>query len=113
MMHTRQDSRNADNQSACPQSDDIEVKNALYHAYGLKVKELLSQSDAEDWIEDLWDMYTGFTLFSQEAGYDPRGHNRFVSFKELVFFFRDVGKCLSDQPWLYCNNRLVHQAINP
>jgi hypothetical protein len=41
-------------------------------------------------------MYTGFTgpqrLLSQEAGYDPRGHDRFVSFKELVFFFRDVGK---------------------
>ncbi|MCF0072723.1 hypothetical protein LZD49_19740 [Dyadobacter sp. CY261] len=63
----------------------------LYRAYGRKVRDLLSQSDAETWIEDLWDMYTGFTLFSQEAGYDPRGHNRFVSFKELVFFFRDIG----------------------
>jgi hypothetical protein len=63
-----------------------------YIAYGQKVKELLSRSDAEAWIEDLWDMYTGFMLFSQEAGYDPRGHDRFVSFKELVFFFQDVGK---------------------
>ena len=69
-----------------------ESEDALNRAYGLRVKELLSQSNAETWIEDLWDMYTGFTLFSQEAGYDPKGHDRFVSFKELVFFFQDVGK---------------------
>ena len=64
----------------------------LRRAYDQMVKELLSQSDAETWIEDLWGMYTGFTLFSQEAGYDPRGHDQFVSFKELGFFFKDVGK---------------------
>ena len=73
-------------------SEDSESAARLYCAYGRKVKDLLSQSDAETWIEDLWDMYTGFTFFSQEAGYDPRGHNRFVSFKELVYFFQDVGK---------------------
>jgi hypothetical protein len=77
-----------------PHSDESEesASDRLYRAYDQKVKELLSQSDAETWIEDLWDMYTGFTLFSQEAGYDPRGHDRFVSFKELVFFFRDIGQ---------------------
>lgn len=76
-----------------PHSDEPEdALNQIHIAYGRKVKELLSQSDAETWIEDLWDMYTGFTLFSQEAGYDPRGHDRLVSFKELVFLFRDVGK---------------------
>ncbi|MEO6286666.1 MAG: hypothetical protein ABIN80_24970 [Dyadobacter sp.] len=69
-----------------------ESEDSLHRAYGRKVQELLSQSDANIWIEDLWDMYTGFTLFSQEAGYDPRGHDRFVSFKELVFFFQEVGK---------------------
>lgn len=77
-----------------PHSNESEdsASDRLHRAYGMKVKELLSQSDAESWIEDLWDMDTGFTLFSQEAGYDPRGHNQFVSFKELVFFFQDVGK---------------------
>ncbi|MCE7070914.1 hypothetical protein LZG74_11405 [Dyadobacter sp. CY327] len=76
-------------------SEDSESVDRLHRAYGRKVKDLLSQSDAETWIEDLWDMYTGFTHFSQEAGYDPRGHNRFVSFKQLVFFFQDVGKMKS------------------
>jgi hypothetical protein len=69
-----------------------ESEKLLLRAYGKKVQELLSQSDAATWIEDLWEMYTGFTLFAQECGTDPRGHNRFVSFKELVFFFQDVGK---------------------
>jgi len=75
-------------------SDESEDSSSdrLHRAYGQKVKELLSQSDAETWIEDFWDMYTGFTLFSQEAGYHPRGHDRFVSFRELVFFFWDVGR---------------------
>ncbi|WP_439558369.1 hypothetical protein, partial [Dyadobacter sp.] len=27
-----------------------------------------------------------------DVGYDPESHNKFVSFKELVFFFQDVGK---------------------
>ncbi|QRR00859.1 hypothetical protein [Dyadobacter sandarakinus] len=72
--------------------EDSAAADNLLRAYGLKVKELLSQSDAATWVDELWDMYTGFTLFSQEAGYDPKGHDRFVSFKELVFFFQDVGK---------------------
>jgi hypothetical protein len=49
-------------------SEDSESADRLYRAYGREVKDLLSQSDAETWIEDLWDMYTGFTFFSQEAG---------------------------------------------
>ena len=39
-------------------SQNEESEDALNRAYGLKVKELLSQSNAETWIEDLWDMYT-------------------------------------------------------
>jgi hypothetical protein len=64
----------------------------LLCAYGRKVQDLLSQSDAATWVEDLWDMYTGYTAFSQDSGYDRRGHDRFVAFKELVFFFQDIGK---------------------
>lgn len=75
-----------------PDESEDSTPNELLLAYGRKVKELLAQSHAAIWVDELWDMYTGFTLFSQEAGYDPKGHDRFVSFKELVFFFQDVGK---------------------
>ena len=80
----------ADAQAADAQSAD--ALNNLHLAYGRKVQELLSSSDAASWVENLWDMYTGFTLFAQECGADPKGHNRFLSFKELVFFFQDLGK---------------------
>ena len=86
-MHTFQE-----NESSDEQSEDYASADSLQRAYGRKVQELLSQSTAASWVNDLWDMYTGYTLFAQQAGYDPEGHNKFVSFKELVFFFQDVGK---------------------
>ena len=85
------DAKSADAKSADAKSADAQSLDSLHRAYGRKVHELLSQSDAATRVEDLWDMYTGFTHFSQHAGYDPNGHNKFVSFKELVFFFQEVG----------------------
>ncbi|MCF2490795.1 hypothetical protein [Dyadobacter sp. CY347] len=81
-MHTFKDAESGEFTSA----------DMLHRAYGRKVQELLSQSDADQWVDDLWEMYTGFTLFAQECGTDPRGHNRFISFKALVFFFQDLEK---------------------
>ncbi|MCF2501670.1 hypothetical protein [Dyadobacter chenhuakuii] len=69
-----------------------ESEDTLRLAYGRQVQELLSQSDAATWIEDLWQMYTGYTMFMQEAGHNPRGSNTFISFRELVFFFQDIEK---------------------
>jgi hypothetical protein len=73
-------------------NQENESEDSLRLAYGRKVQELLSQSDAATRIEDLWQMYTGYTVLTQEAGYDPRGSNMFMSFRDLVFFFQDVGK---------------------
>ena len=90
-MHTFENVETADADPADAQFAESEATNRLHLAYGRKVQELLSSSDAASWVENLWDMYTGFTLFAQECGADPKGHNRFVSFKELVFFFQDLG----------------------
>jgi len=73
-------------------NNENKSENSLYYTYRCKVHELLSWNDANPWVNDLWEMYTGFTLFSQEYGYDPRSHNRFVSFKDLVFYFQNIGK---------------------
>ena len=81
-MHTNQENESEDDASA----------DRLQRAYGRKVQELLSQSDANTWVDNLWDMYTGLTLFAQQAGHDPKGHDKFVSFKELVFFFQEIGE---------------------
>jgi hypothetical protein len=91
-MHTNQNEESEDYASADYASADCASADSLHRAYGRKVQELLSQSDAATWIEHLWQMYTGYTVLAQESGYDPRGSDRFVSFRELVFFFQDVGK---------------------
>jgi len=86
-MHTNKQIESEDYASA-----DYASADSLHRAYGRKVQELLSNSDAATWIEDLWELYTGYTLFAQESGHDPKGHNRFMSFRDLVFFFQDVGR---------------------
>ncbi|WP_138482028.1 hypothetical protein [Dyadobacter bucti] len=74
-----------------------ESEDSLRLAYGHKVQELLSQSDAATLIDDLWHMYTGYTVLVQDAGHDPRGSNMFVSFRDLVFFFQEIGKMAKGQ----------------
>jgi hypothetical protein len=61
-------------------------------AYGHQVKELLSMSSAETWIEDLWDIFSGYMLAQRDLGYNPRLADIFTSFKELVMFFEMVKK---------------------
>lgn len=86
-MHT-----NTENESEDYVSADYASADSLHRAYGRKVQELLSQSDAATLINDLWQMYTGYTVLVQDSGHDPRGSDIFVSFRDLVFFFQDLGK---------------------
>lgn len=60
--------------------------------YGQLVHDLLSQTDPKNWIDDLWSIYTGYTVFEKGAGYNPRGSEIFMTFRELVFFFQKVEK---------------------
>jgi hypothetical protein len=55
-MHTNQNDELEDSASA-----DYASTDSLRQAYGRKVQDLLSQCDAATWIEDLWQMYTGYT----------------------------------------------------
>ncbi len=68
--------------------------DALCLAYGRGVKDLLSQSSASEWIEDLWVIYSDHMAFQKEAGHNPRITEIFLSFRELVFFFQklEVGR---------------------
>lgn len=71
-----------------PNSDESEDSKLL--AYGREVAELLSQSHAASWVNDLWDIYTGYMVAQRELGHDLRAANIFTSFKELVFFFQRI-----------------------
>lgn len=71
-------------------SISAESPDSRYLAFGREVAELLSQSSPSNWIDDLWDIYTGYMLAQREMGYNPRAADIFTSFKELVFFFQRV-----------------------
>ncbi len=68
--------------------------DALCLAYGRGVKDLLSQSSASEWVDDLWAIYSDHMAFQKEAGHNPRITEIFLSFRELVFFFQklEVGR---------------------
>jgi hypothetical protein len=69
-----------------------EAEDAICLNYGRGVKELLSQSTASEWIEDLWIIYSDHMAFQKEAGCNPRIGEIFLSFRELVFFFQRLQK---------------------
>jgi hypothetical protein len=60
--------------------------------YGQLVQDLLSQTGAENWIDDLWSIYSGYMVFEKGAGYNPRCAETFETFKGLVFFFQEIAK---------------------
>jgi hypothetical protein len=72
------------------QLNSDEFPDSRHLAYGREVAELLSQSNATTWINDLWDIYSGYMVAQRELGYNPRASDIFTSFKELVFFFQRV-----------------------
>ncbi|NIJ52828.1 hypothetical protein [Dyadobacter arcticus] len=72
------------------QSNSNEFPDARHLAYGREVSELLSQSNAASWVNDLWDIYTGYMVAQRELGHNLRAADIFTSFKELVFFFQRV-----------------------
>ena len=60
--------------------------------YGQLVQDLLSQCGTENWIDDIWSIYSGYMVFEKEAGYNPRNTEIFETFKGLVFFFQEIEK---------------------
>jgi len=73
-----------------PSTTTSASEDSICLAYGRGVKELLSQSTASEWIEDLWIIYSDHMAFQKEAGCNPRIGEIFLSFRELVFFFQKL-----------------------
>lgn len=69
-----------------PITDESPDSSRLAH-YGQLVQDLLSQTSPEEWIGDLWSIYSGYMVSEREAGYNPRCTEIFETFRELVFFF--------------------------
>jgi len=74
------------------QQNTNESLDSMHLAYGREVAELLSQSHATTWANDLWDIYSGYMMAQPDLGYNPRASHIFTSFKELLFFFQRIGE---------------------
>ena len=67
-----------------------ESLDSTHLAYGREVAELLSQSHASSWVNDLWEIYSGYMAAQTELGFNSRANDIFTSFKELLFFFQRI-----------------------
>ena len=74
------------------QQNTNESLDSMHLAYGREVAELLSQSSAASWMNDLWDIYSGYMHAQPELGHNLRATDIFTSFKELLFFFQRIGE---------------------
>ena len=74
------------------QQNSDESPDSRHLAYGREVAVLLSQSSAATWVNDLWDIYSGYMHAQPELGHNLRATDVFTSFKELMFFFQRIGE---------------------
>lgn len=70
----------------------FESNDSMCLAYGREVKELLASSAPADMADHLWEVYTGFVHFENEAGYNPRQVDIFLTFRELVHFCQRIDR---------------------
>ncbi|TLU98884.1 hypothetical protein [Dyadobacter luticola] len=73
------------NQPQNPESDD-----AICLALGRVVKEMLKEGNPTEMKEHLWEIYSGFTYFDHDCGYNARRADIFLTFRELMFFVQRV-----------------------
>ncbi|MCF0072314.1 hypothetical protein LZD49_17670 [Dyadobacter sp. CY261] len=73
-----------------PSTHIPESEDSVCLAYGRQVKELLNVGSPSEMLDHLWAIYSDSMAFQQEAGYNPRINDTFMTFRELVFFFQRI-----------------------
>jgi hypothetical protein len=71
-------------------SHTTESEDSVCLAYGRQVKELLNVGSPTEMLDHLWCIYSDAMAFQQEAGYNPRVSDIFMTFRELVFFIQRI-----------------------
>lgn len=71
-------------------SHTTESEDSVCLAYGRQVKELLNVGSPAEIRDHLWSIYSDAMAFQQEAGYNPRVSDIFMTFRELVFFIQRI-----------------------
>ncbi|WAC11384.1 hypothetical protein [Dyadobacter pollutisoli] len=67
-----------------------ESPDSLPLAYGQLVQQLFELNTPTEMAEHLWEIYSGFQSYDQQAGHNPRKLEIFYTFRDLVFFCQNV-----------------------
>jgi len=71
-------------------SHTAESPDSVCLAYGRQVQELLKVGSPNEILDHLWSIYSDAMAFQQEAGYNPRVSDIFMTFRELIFFIQRI-----------------------
>lgn len=71
-------------------SHTTESTDSVCLAYGRQVQELLKVGSPAEMLDHLWSIYSDAVAFQQEAGYNPRVSDIFMTFRELIFFIQRI-----------------------
>ena len=66
---------------------NTESLDSRHLAYGREVAELLSQSSAASWMNDLWEIYSGYMAAQTELGHSRRANDVLLRLKSCCFSF--------------------------
>lgn len=72
------------------QTHSAESPDSMCAAYGQQVQQLFELNTPAEMAEHLWEIYSGFELYAQQAGTDPRKLDIFYTFRDLVFFCQNM-----------------------
>jgi hypothetical protein len=72
------------------QTHSTESTDSFCVAYGQQVQQLFDLNTPAEMAEHLWEIYSGFESYDQQAGHNPRKLEIFYTFRDLLFFCQNV-----------------------
>lgn len=67
-----------------------ESPDSLSPAYSQLIEELFELNKPAEMAAHLWEIYSGFQIYDQQAGDNPRKLDIFYTFRDLVFFCQNM-----------------------
>jgi hypothetical protein len=72
------------------QTHSTESPDSMCVVYGQQVQKLFELNTPAEMAEHLWEIYSGFQSYDQEAGHSPRKLDIFYTFRDLLFFCQNM-----------------------
>jgi hypothetical protein len=59
-------------------------------AYAEQIQQLFELNKPAEMVEHLWEIYSAFESYDQQAGHNPRKLDIFYTFRDLLFFCQNI-----------------------